>query len=66
MNKNTSCHGMLNLTLIYRKCEHLRITSLTTFNFSKNFRLLKAGCPFALNYVHNDVQINNFLKICLH
>lgn len=57
---------MLNLTLIYRKCEHLRITSLTTFNFSKNFRLLKAGCPFALNYVHNDVQINNFLKICLH
>lgn len=43
---------MLNLTLIYRKYKHLRITSLTTFNFSKNFRLLKAGHPFALNYAH--------------
>lgn len=46
---------MLNLTLIYRKYKHLRITSLTTFNFSKNFRLLKAGHPLALNYVHNTM-----------
>lgn len=32
---------------------NLQKTSLTTVNFSKNFKPLKVACPFALNYVHN-------------